>query len=514
MNSRSRTEYSAINIFSNFLGYGINLLLSFVCRIIFVRYLSAEYLGINGLFSNVLSMLSLTELGIGSAIVYALYKPIAENDQKRIASLMSLYGKAYKTIGCTVMALGLMLLPFINVVIRTPPNIPENLYIIYFLYLFNSATSYFFSYRSTILTAHQRNYIVTTISYIIVIVQNIIQIAVLVLFKNYMLYLIVWAICGLITNICISAKAIHDYPYIASKEIEPLPAEEKKTLFKNIKALTIVKISGILVNSTDNIVITFFNGLISTGLASNYHLFIGILNSLLNMVFGGITASVGNLNATENDEIKYLFFRKLYLLNFWLFGWAATGIVFVLGDLVQLFFGKQYVLPFNIPLMLAINFYMVGMLSAVWTYKNSMGLFRRGQYILVFTAIINIIGDIFLGERYGIFGIFAATVVARLCTNVWYDPYAVFKYGLKRNPFEYFRLYFVYLFTMIFTLCTCGIACSMITVCNLWSIIIKILICTIFPNGIFAILFGHTPEFQFFKDKFKKIGSYLSVVKR
>lgn len=505
MSKRSRTEYSLLNIFSNFAGYGLNLLLSFICRIVFVRCLSAEYLGINGLFTNVLTMLSLTELGIGSAIVYALYKPIAEEDEDKIASLMSFYGKAYRTIGIVVMILGLALLPFIKFVIGTPPNIPENIYLIYFIYLFNSASSYFLSFRSTILIAHQRNYVNTTINYIVVIFQNIIQMAVLLIWKSYMAYLLVWAACSLITNILISRKAKHDYAYITKKDVKPLSREEKRGLFKNIKALTVVKLSGMLVNSTDNIVITYFNGLVSTGIASNYLLLTGILTSLLSMVFNGTTASVGNLIATEDDETKYQFFKRLFLLSFWLYGWATIGIILVSGDMVQFFFGEEYVLPAIIPLILAVNFYMTGMLNTAWTYKNAMGLFRYGQYILLFTAALNIIGDIILGKHFGIAGIFAATAIARLFTNAWYDPYAIFKHGLKRNPVEYYKLYAMYLVVLAFTGGICSFFCNMVGNCNLWTIIIKILICSVVSNVVFFAVFRKTSEFQYLLGIIKRL---------
>ena len=160
MQQRSRSEYSIINIVTGLGGYFINTILGYICRMVFVRCLSAEYLGINGLFTNILSMLSLAELGIGGAIGFALYKPLAENDKDKIATLMNFYGKAYKVIGMIVAVLGLLMMPFLKVLITTQPNIKENLYVIYAIYLFNTASSYFFSYRSALLTAAQRNYIV------------------------------------------------------------------------------------------------------------------------------------------------------------------------------------------------------------------------------------------------------------------------------------------------------------------------------------------------------------------
>ena len=162
---RSRSEYSLINILTGFGGFFVNTVMGYICRIVFVRCLSAEYLGVNGLFTNILTMLSLAELGIGGAIGFALYKPLAEDDKEKIASLMHFYGKAYKIIGCVVALVGLLMMPFLNVIITDQPNITENLYVIYLVYLFNTASTYFFSYRSALLTAAQRSYIVLGINY-------------------------------------------------------------------------------------------------------------------------------------------------------------------------------------------------------------------------------------------------------------------------------------------------------------------------------------------------------------
>lgn len=511
MEKKSRTTYSLINMFANSAGYGINIILSFICRMVFVRCLSQEYLGVNGLFTNILSMLSLAELGIGTAIVYAMYKPIAENDQEKLASLMKFYGTAYKAIGCTVALFGLALLPFLDLIIGEQPGIADNLHFLYLLYLFNSASSYFFSYRTTILTASQRNYVVVLINYIVVILQNIIQIIVLLTIKNFTAYLVIQILCGLVTNIITSQKAKKDYPFIDQKKVKPLSREEKLGLVKNVKALTVYKLSGLLVNNTDNIVITYFDGLVTTGVASNYTLLSGMLTSLLNMVFGSMTASVGNLNAKESDETKYRIFKALNLVNFWLYAWGAVGIIVVSGDLVCLLFGENYVLPQSIPIILAINFYMVGMQTTVLNYKSTMGLFRYGQYLLLVTAAINIVGDIVLGSKFGLLGIFVATAVSRLFTNTWYEPYAVYKYGLHRNPVQYLWIYLKYLIILILCTGLCYFLCAMLKVSLVPQIFIKILVCSVIPNLVFLCVFGRTEEGKYLKEKAVNI---LAVFKK
>lgn len=494
---RSRSEYSIINILTGFGGYFLNTIMGYICRMVFVRCLSAEYLGVNGLFTNILSMLSLAELGIGGAIGFALYKPLAEDDRDKIATLMRFYGKAYRIIGCVVAVVGLLMMPFLNIIITEQPDIQENLYVIYLLYLFNTASTYFFSYRSALLTAAQRNYIVLGINYAVTIMQSIIQIPVLLMTHNYMAYLIVQTIGVFVNNVIVSWWAKKDYPYISKRNVKPLSHDEKRGLFINIKALTINKLSTILVNNTDNIVLTYFSGLVAVGVVSNYVILTNTLSSLTSQLFNSLTASVGNLNAIENDEKKYSFFQILNLSNFWIFGWGAIGIAFVSGDIVRLCFGEEYVLGISIPLVLAINFYIVGMQNAVYAYKNTMGLFRYGQYLLLLTAAINLILDIVLGNTMGILGIYLATAIARIATNAWYEPYAVFRYGLKVSPFRYLRKYFEYIGVLVVTGGICYYLCSLCQFQVVINVIIKFIICSIVPNCIFFACYHKSEEGQY-----------------
>ncbi len=498
-------------MFSNFAGYGLNLFLSFICRVLFVHYLKEEYLGINGLFSNILSMLSLSELGIGAAIGYALYKPIAEDNKDKIASLMDYYGKAYRVIGCAVAVFGLCMMPFLDIFIKERPDIPESLHVIYLLYLFNSASTYFFSYRGTILTAYQRNYILTTINYIVVIIQNIVQVIILITTRNFILYLIAQIICQFITKVLISEKAQKDYPFINNKNKTPLTREEKKTLFTNVKALTVTKLSGLLVNNTDSIVITYFDGLITTGVASNYTLLTVTLRTMLNLVFGSTSASIGNVNAKEDNKTKYFIFKVINLLSFWLNGWAAIGIAFVSGDIIRLIFGPQFVLSQSIPVVLAVSFYVSGMHTTASTHKGTLGFFKYGQYLLLITALLNIVGDVILGKKYGLFGIYLATIIARLLTNAWYDPYVVYKYGFSTSFKQYIDSYLKQVCVIIVSAGLCYFILSIIKVNLIVKLILDIVICSIIPNGIFFLVYHNNEEYVFL---WKKIKHIVAAVKQ
>ena len=509
MKKRTRTEYSILNIATGIGGYILNTILGFACRMVFVRCLSADYLGVNGLFTNILTMLSLTELGIGSAIGYALYKPLAENDEEKIASLVKFYQRAYHIIGIVVACVGLALMPFLNIIIQEKPAISESIYLLYLINLFNTASTYFFSYRSSLLVVAQQNYIVSGLNYIITILQSILQSLFLVITHNYLGYLMIQTAGTFIYNVTISTIAGKRFPFIKAKNIRPLEREERQSLFNNIRDLTIYKISGLLVNSTDNILITFFKGLATTGVASNYTLLVNTLNSLLNQVFNGLTASVGNHNATESDEKKFEMFSFLNLMNFWIFGWAALGIVFCSTDLVRLCFGNEYVLSISIPLVMALNFYTVGLQNAVWTYKQTMGLFHYGRFLQIITAILNIVFSVILGYKCGVFGILFATFLARLFTNLWYDPYAVFVYGFGKSPMLYLVKYIQYLVVLGIAAGVCYIVLTPIHMPIFAQIILKILLCSIICNMIFYIIFRKTQEFQKVKEIAKNVFSIL-----
>jgi len=507
MKQRSRTEYSLINIFTGFVGYGLNTIIGFVCRIIFVRTLSAEYLGVSGLFTNILSMLSLAELGISSAITFALYKPIAHNDEKKISSIMSFYKKAYAIIGIVIGIVGLLLVPFLDVIITDTPNIKENIYVLYLLYLLNTVVSYFFSYRQALLHANQRQYIVAGYNYIITIIQSVLQSIFLIITKEYIYYLLIQIAGGIAYNVWVSIKAGKDYPFIIRKDVEPLTRSEKWDLIKNVKALAVNKISGVLVNSTDNIAITYFSGLSSVGFASNYTLFSVTLDKLITQMFNALTGSVGNLNASSDDDRRYSFFKILNMANFWFYGWGAIGIAFVTDDLVKWFYGGEYVLSWEIPLILAVNFYTIGMLHAVYTYKSTLGLFRYGQYILIWTGIINLFFDVILGRIFGTFGIYLATLIARLMTNLWYEPYAVYRYGLNRDPRLYLKRYIRYAIILSCAGIVCFALCNLCHFDVVVNVLVKMIICSVVPNVIFFVCFKNTEEFAYLYASAKRIGT-------
>ena len=329
MSNRTRTENSIINTTLNTTLYLFNTVVAFVTRIIFVRVLSDSYLGLNSLFANIFSVLSIAELGIGNSLIYYLYKPIHEKNEREISAIMHLAKKIYYLLGTIVAAGGFLVAVFLPKITGDTGDIKENIYLIFIIYLLGVVSGYFFSYKTLILTAHQKVYAVNGLNSLVIAIQNIVQIILLLVFKSYFLYIIVIVGGTLVYNFLINYIANKNYPYLKNYKTEKPTGFTKKEMAKNFKGLIIYKFSNVAVDNTDSIMISVFKGLSQTGMATNYSIFITTMNTILNQVLKSVTPSVGDMNVEKSKEEQHLFFNSLYLMNFWLFSWAAIGLAFV-----------------------------------------------------------------------------------------------------------------------------------------------------------------------------------------
>lgn len=297
-----RTKYVFYNISMNFMNQFTNILLSFISRTIFIKVLGVDLLGVNGLFVDLLSLLSMADLGINTAMVYSFYKPIAENDKIKISELVTFYKKIYNFIAITITILGISIIPFLKIIINTDKNIP--LLNIYYLFsLAGVVLSYLFVYKTSIITADQKNYVITRITMIINFIKTTLQIFSLIIFKNYIIYLLINLVCNFINNFICSKKAEKLYPYINKRN--ELNKEEKMGIFNSIKSVFIYKISSILLTATDNTLISMIIGTTTVGYYSNYLLISNKVISIIQIIFGGLTASIGNVIVKDSSEKKY-----------------------------------------------------------------------------------------------------------------------------------------------------------------------------------------------------------------
>ncbi|WHY71036.1 lipopolysaccharide biosynthesis protein [Fictibacillus enclensis] len=494
-----RIQNSIKNMFFGISGQVISMLMGFLVRTVFIHTLGAEYLGVEGLFSSILMMLSLANLGFDTAIIYSLYKPLVHKDHRKIQALMNLYKKAYTITGFIVLLIGLMILPFLPVLIKGSTTIKE-INLIYMLFLLNSVFSYFLVYKQSILIADQKNYVISKLHAILVIISNTAQIVILILFGNYIFVLLTQIIIRIIENIIISIKANNIYPFLRTKNKEKLSLEERKDFFANLYALFLYKLSGIVINGTDNIVISVLVGLKYVGLYSNYLLILNTLNTFLGYIFYSISASVGNYVVKETKERQYFLFNVLQFSNFWVFGLFTILLWNVCNPVILIWLGKDYILNDFVLAAILLNFFTAGMQNACTTFREATGMFRRGKYRPVIAALINIIVSILLAKTIGIAGVLLGTVVSRICTYFWYDPYILYKFIFQKNVKTYF---FKYCKNFILVICLAflnQVSFNGISTNLFIEILLKVSFGLMSVNFLFFVLYRKSKEFIYLKD--------------
>lgn len=492
----NRTQKSVKNMTIGMLSQLFTLWLSFVSRTVFIKFLTAEYLGISGLFSNVLTVLSFAELGIGDAMTYAMYKPVKEDNRKLVNQLMVVYKKAYTGIAVVVGAIGLGLSFFLSFIIAEPPDIPESLQLIFWLYVVNNMASYILTYKKSILIAYQENYIVSEVQQIASLIQQIAQMIVLCFTKQYILYLIIQILCTILNNIIISVYIKKRYPWINEKDGEELPQEVSKEIFKNVKALSISKIAGVVSNGSDNIIISKFVGLSSVGVASNYTMIINSLNGILWNGLSSLTSSFGNFNVDSTIGQRRKLFNELFLCSYWLYGFMTIGIITLANSFVQLWVGSNYLVPQGVVLALVLITYISGVNFPVYTYQSTLGMFDKMKIPYVLFAVFNILLSILLGKNWGLFGVYIATSITRLCTSEVSSGYYVYRYGLKLSPLKYLKKYVIYFLILILNILVTNYAVSLVQIAGIIGFSIKVVTCTVVCNAIYFVCFFRTTEFR------------------
>ena len=505
-NSIKNTKYAVISQI-------ITVILKFICQSVFIKYLGIEYLGVNGLFSNILTILGLAELGIGTAIIYNLYKPLAFDNKNQIQEYMNFYKKVYNFIGIFILITGFALVPFLKYFIKGESNI-ENIHLLYILYLGNTIFTYFFAYKRSLIIADQKSYL-NTLNYLITsIFQVVLQIIFLITTKSFVIYLIIQLVCTFISNVFISLKANKMYPYLKHNK-KRLNKSEQKKLWKDIYAVMSQRVGYVLINGTDNLIISTFIGVQMVGMYSNYILVISAIKNTIGQIFNAISASIGNLNALESKDKSYLIYNVLLFSSFWIVGFVSIAYFILINPFITLWIGKEYLLNNYIVLLIVANYFFsdtTGIRIITNNYKDSLGLFWYERYKAYIQAGINILCSVILVNKIGFIGVLLGTFISTIATCFWFEPYVLFKYGFHKP----LRLYFFKFLKYFFCICSVGVITYMICffstlfIKNIWIIfILKILIAFIVPNFLLVCIFYNSYEFKYlfniFKSYFKKI---------
>lgn len=480
------------------------LIASFVCRTIFSNMLGQEYLGISGLFTNILTILSFAELGMGSALVYRLYAPLAEDDQERTKLYMQLYRRIYMAVIGVIAVVGVALIPFLGYLVEAP-DVKEDLTLLYCLYLANTIVSYVFVYKKSLLIADQKDYIVSIFTQAFNLVMNVVQCILLVLTCNFILYCVTGIVCSLLNNIVCSRYVNRHYVYLKGSVKGKLDKEDTQGLIKDVKGLLLTKISETTFSGTDNIFISVFVGISYVGILSNYTLLLTTVNTLMNKVFGSITAILGNLAVSTDREQTEGVLKKMFFLNTAIYGYLCVGMILLTREFVtKIWLSDAYALPISLIVLAIVELFLRSIHYPLYITRNAMGFFSQYNWLFVVAALVNLILDFLMVKPLGMAGLYIATIIGR-CITYFADIYVVYHFGFKKSAAGY-----------LFGILKWGIFLSASTLlsyrailCVPWEgmvgFILRILVITVVYLAAFLLVYGRTEEWKYYLKLGKKL---------
>lgn len=502
----TRTQKVFFNITSNILILMIKTILTFATRTVFIKILGQEALGVNGLLTNILSMLSLAELGISTAINFSLYKPLANKDEKSISAIMSLYRKVYIIIGIIIFIIGTVLIPFLSFFVNDINQI-TNFYYIYLLYLINTCFTYFLAYKEVLINADQKNYKLSKIRLIFLILLNSLLIVTLYITKDFISYLIMQFIITLIERIVVNIFITKQYKNIKFNSKDKISVETKKEIKKNIKAMFFHKIGDYCINGTDNIIISKFINIAVVGCYSNYLMIISLINSFITTTYNAMISTFGNLIVLEQDGDKRK--EKFEIINFFafvLYGISSVCLINCLNPFIILWIGEDYIFDFSIIIVIIVNFYLTGMRVPVATVKSASGLYDVDKYTPLIQAAINLVVSIILVQYIGLLGVILGTLASSICIPCWQRPYLVYKYVFKKSSKSYFYNYIKYIIVIFIAILISLLINAHINILNNFiELFVKFFISVIIFGILVLLFFKNTKEYKYIKELIQKM---------
>lgn len=475
------------------------IIIGFILRAIFIKTLGQEYLGLNGLFTDILSIMSVTELGITSAITFALYKPVYENDTDSITSLMHLFRKAYLLVGTLILIVSIILLPFLQLFIK---DFTLNIYDIRFyfmLFSINTVLSYYLGFNRIILFAKQRNYVVIWTDFSFKIILSVTQIVLLIVYKNFYYHIISMLVYTIITNFIIGRIAYKENPYLKDKP-KKLNPELKQKLIHSLKYLSISTLIGVGVLGTDRIIISSLIGISILGIYSNYSMIIQQVTTLFTTLLNGVTASLGNLIA-EGDQTKVLKVFKIYNFTYYLVAsFTCISLYVLLTPFIRdIWLSNEYQMSQIIVTVIVFNSYMFFLRQPIWQFQNTAGIFKEYLPYSILEFFINLIISIFGALQFGIIGVFFGSFFAYIISWAG-QSYKLHKHILKESVMLYYFQQIQFIVLMMIELGIVLLLTYFINPTNLYvSFGLKIIWVTFIPNTINYLIFRQTEEFLYIK---------------
>lgn len=467
----SRINNSAKNLAYAISVQIINIIIKFGVRTVFIYTLGKSYLGISGVFSNILTILSLADMGFGTAITYCMYAPIEKKEHKKLTQLVLFFRKIYVVVGIFIAVCGCMLIPFLDYIISDVPNI-KYIKLIYLLHLANVVSTYFFAHYRSVLSAAQMERLNSKNQLGISIIKTIAEVLVLVITKNYILYLIVEIVVNLIGGYSISKVAKQQFPFITNK-VSNLGKQETREIWKNSLHMLNIRIGQTLVNATDNILISTLINTVLVGIYSNYAMVIQIILTSTVLIENSLLGSIGNLCVNESYQKKTQVFKRVRYLYEFIYHIIAVSLCSLFSPFIILWVGEDYLLPNVTVLVIIFNAYLSGMRQPVEAFINAEGLFCYFKKKPMVEAVMNFVISIFLGKWFGITGVFLGTTISQLVTTFWYDPYIVYRYSLHRKFRKYLLAFSRNVIQVIIACCICCLIRNQMVRLNLmWFIIL------------------------------------------
>ena len=496
-----RVTLAKRNILFGYVGQLATALMSFVLRTIFIRNLSEQLLGINSLYTNILSILSMAELGIGTALNYSLYRPVAEHDTEKIKSYMQMYRKAYGVIAMVVAGIGLSIAPFLKYLVKKPGAITvRQMTLYYFIFLFNTVSTYFVAYKYSLCNAEQKNYIQTNINTVTKLIVTGLQIAAVVLTKNFLLYLVTDAAVQLVQKSFVSFYLNRLYPYLRDRNIRPLTKQESGEVWTKTKALVLHKVGDVARLQTDSLLISSFIAVAVSGYVDNYNMVINAVSNFVNIIFNSVISGFGNLIATESREYQYRMFRVYRFFASWVYGFAVTGFFILLTPLIRLWLGDSWVLPFSAVSLILVDLYFKGDRIVLSNFKTAAGVFEQDKYLALIQGAVNLVLSIVLVRRIGLAGIYVGTVVSGLIANVT-KPIIIYRVCFDRKADGYFTDTAKYTAATAAVIAALyGISRPLLSHLSIATFVLTGAVITVVFNGVFFALFGRSSECRYLVD--------------
>ena len=505
----SRTQYAIKNAGFGILSKCLNLIFAFISRTVFIYTLGTTYLGVSSLFTEILAFLSFAELGFGSAMTFTMYKPVADDDTEKVIKLLDFYRKGYRLIALIIAILGLCLLPFLSYIVQGADWLSNIDLMIYFLiYLFNTVVSYFVSYKYTYLNALQKNYVQINIDAVITTVSYVVQILVLFIFENFLIYLCANSLILLMSRVGIVVYLDRKYPILKLKPGIPLSKEEKRPIYNEMKGLAVHQFASVAVHSTDNILISSMISVVTVGLVSNYTMLINAVLGFVTILFNSVTAGFGNLVASSTEANYRKIFKEINFINFWIYGFCCIAFWILLPPFITLWIGADKLIDSAALALIIANCYFQGQSTAYHTARIAKGNFNKDKWWAILQAMVNLVVSVICAHKFGLVGIYIGTVVSRM-VYVICRPYSTYKFLYGESCVHYYKkLVFYFLQVMIAAAITSVMTSKILVTISISSFIMASVVVVVVPNCLFLLFNFRTKEFLAFKTRL------LNIVRR